>query len=92
MINSFISRLAKSLRRRVEWLYDTLCKLFNTVFYWLNKNNILVVNASFFQFLSHVRAFNLGDDLNYHLIKALSGKKVLAYNTNISSIIIINKT
>ena len=80
MINSFISRLANSLRWRIEWLYETLYKLFNTVYYWLNKKNILVVNASYFQILSHVRAYNLGDDLNYHLIKALTGKKILAYN------------
>ena len=80
MINCFIKKIANSLRWRIERIFVTVCKFFNTFYYRYNKNNILVVNASFFQFFSHVRTFNLGDDLNYHLIKALSGKKVVAYN------------
>ena len=56
-------------------------KLCNTLYYWVsNKDNVLVVNASVFQFLSKTRHFNLGDDLNVYMLKELTGKRVFVNN------------
>lgn len=67
-----IQRIIKSLMLRFT-------KTFNTFYYLLNKGGILVVNAPLFQQWNKVRQYNIGDDLNYYLLKALSGKKILAY-------------
>lgn len=54
-------------------------KLCNTFYVLINHRNIIVVNAPLFQFINRVRHYNVGDDLNFYLIKELSGKKVIAY-------------
>lgn len=65
---------------RVGRINEILRKLCNTIYYLLlNKKKVLVVNAPLFQFLNGVRHFNLGDDLNFYLLRTLSGKRIFAY-------------
>ena len=74
-----IKRAYKSLRRKFRLLYNFPKKLCNTVYYaLLNKEKVLVDNAPIFQFINHIRSFNIGDDLNFYLLGELSGKHVIA--------------
>lgn len=73
--------LKKLFLWRIGRIYGILRKLCNTIYYLiLRKKTILVVNAPLFQFLNGIRHFNLGDDLNYYLLKELSGNRIFAYN------------
>lgn len=71
-----------SLRRIVKNTGHRLRKLCNTAYYALSdKREILVMNAFVYQFLGKIPANNIGDDLNAVIIRGLSGKKVLSYNS-----------
>ncbi len=75
----FIHRIYKAIPWKMKRVFVIPRQLINTIAYGLcNKNKVIVVNAAIFQFLGRVRHHNIGDDLNYYLIKELSGKKVFA--------------
>lgn len=76
-----INYFKKAVKRRMRKLLLIPIKLCNTLYYWVsNKDNVLVVNASVFQFLSKTRHFNLGDDLNVYMLKYLTGKRIFVNN------------
>jgi len=57
-----------------------LHKLYNTLFYlFIDKRNVLFVNAYINQLGDRIRDNNIGDDLNIVLLNQLSGKRVLTY-------------
>lgn len=92
--NMLIHDIYKRYRRVLKVLVVPR-QLCNTIAYHLcNKKNVIVVNAAIFQFCSRIRHHNLGDDLNYYLIKTLSGKKMFAnrsfyHNHTVSNIMAI---
>lgn len=70
----------ETIRLRYKWLCCILRRVCNTLYYLLSdKNNILIVNAPLFQLFNSIKHFNIGDDLNFYLLRELSGKKVFSY-------------
>ena len=68
------------LQRILKALFWHFRKLCNTLYYiFCNKQNVLVVNAPVFQFIYRIKNFNIGDDINFFLLKELSGKKIFFY-------------
>ena len=76
-----IDYLKNGFLRRIK-IYSLIPqKLCNTIYYYIScKENNLVVNASVFQFLSRIKHFNLGDDLNVYMLKELVGKRIFVNN------------
>lgn len=76
-----LTYLSEGIKKRIHKVALVPVKLCNTLYYYLSdKDNVIVVNASVFQFLSKIRHFNLGDDLNVYMLQAMTGKKVFIYN------------
>lgn len=57
---------------------NKLQKLINTIYWIINiPFGVIVVNSWMNQRWNKIKPNNIGDDINYHLIKALSGKPVV---------------
>ena len=61
-------------------LQQFIVKLCNTAYYISIKKKVIFVNSYYDQFLGKVKHKNFGDDLNFYLISALSGKKPVNIN------------
>ena len=63
--------------RRVKRIFFKSC---NTIQFLIsNKKDVLVVNAWMTMYNEHPKHFNLGDELNFYLIKALTSYKIFNY-------------
>ena len=60
-------------------VYFNIRKVFNTIYVKIHGDDVIIVNGAFKQFCNHLIKFNYGDDLNFYLIRALSGKRVMCY-------------
>lgn len=68
------------IRLRYKWLCCIFRRVCNTVYYWISdKNDVIIVNAPIFQLFNKIKHYNIGDDLNFYLLKELSGKRVFSY-------------
>lgn len=65
--------------KRIFVYTEIIC---NTVYYWCVSKwrKHIVVNAFLDYYCGRFKHSNFGDDLNYYLIKELSGKHVICYN------------
>lgn len=71
------TNVASRLRNKV---IHCVKNLKNTITYHYNsKENLLVVNAWMFLYGDTVEHHNLGDELNFFLLRELSGKKIVNY-------------
>lgn len=69
--------VAKRALRRVIRIFLKSC---NTIQFLIsNKKDVLVVNAWMTMYNEHPKHFNLGDELNFYLIKALTSYKIFNY-------------
>lgn len=74
-----------SSKKAWQHYFNLLCevprKICNTLYYLLtDKDKLLVVNASVFQFFDNIQHFNIGDDLNVYMLRELTGKRIFIYN------------
>lgn len=74
------------LKRKIQ---DVIGKIYNTIiFFFMNKNNVLVINAWMNLYGETLKHLNFGDDLNYYLLKELTGKRIINYkNMYISNLV-----
>ena len=72
----------RSILDKMRFITDFPGKLCNTIYFALcNKEKVIVVNAMIQQRLGWIKHNNLGDDLNFYLLRALSGKRVISYSS-----------
>lgn len=73
------NNIYKGLRSKAEIIIDFTLSLINTIYYlFIPKNNKIVINGFFNKYLSYVKKNNLGDDLNFLILHALTGKKIFS--------------
>lgn len=69
--------VVKRALRRVKRIFFKSC---NTIQFLIsNKKKVLVVNAWMTMYNEHPKHFNLGDELNFYLIKELTAYKIFNY-------------
>lgn len=73
--------LGKIIKHYLLLLYFFFIKLWNTVLWLFLKRKAIVLNVFMVQKGLSVRHNNFGDDLNYYLIKGLTGKYIFNYNS-----------
>lgn len=54
-----------------------LLRFYNSIFYFFHKDEAIFVNSCVISFGSKLISHNLGDDLNFYLLKELYGKKII---------------
>ena len=75
---NIVRNILKRIYYVVRNLYQTIQNIHQTIQYCcMNKNNILVINAWIKLYKKEPEHINLGDELNYYLIKELSGKQIV---------------
>ena len=60
-------------------VYFNIRKVFNTIYVKIHGDDVIIVNGAYKQLCNRLIKFNYGDDLNYFLIRSLSGKHVMCY-------------
>ena len=77
MIDTFVKKIANITRYSLLYPIE---KLLNTLF-WIIKphSKIVVANVYLRHVLGYIYKENLGDDLNYYLVRKLSGKSFVNY-------------
>ena len=67
--------------KKISHIISTLVRrVYQTILYcFADKHKLIVVNAYLVRTKNKYN-FNLGDDLNYYLLKELTGKKIFSYN------------
>lgn len=71
--------ILKIIRHYIHNWYDFSLSALNTAYYFLTpKNNRIVINGFFTKILGHVSKNNFGDDLNFYIVKNISGKRIFS--------------
>lgn len=76
MVNmkSICKKIVRSLKmgliKKLNFLYWLVCKPFG----------VIAISSCTIQIFNKIFKYNLGDDLNFYLIKELTGKKIINYN------------
>lgn len=80
-MSGFFKKISLSIVCRInKYIVVTLRKTFNTIYYKvLGPNSFVIVNCSFKQWGGNFIPFNVGDDINFIIFKALTGKRVINY-------------
>ncbi len=70
----------KIIRKIAFKLFHIIGSLFNTIlFLFEDKNKVLVVNGWMELYGNAILHQNLGDELNYYLLKELTNRKIVNY-------------
>lgn len=73
--------ILRKCKTAIELIVDFILKVVNTIYFLLTPNlHKLVVNGYFSNKLGYTKKNNLGDDLNFYLLKLISGKKIFSYS------------
>ena len=71
--------MIKLMNKSVYKFIHIIRKVLNTIDYFFYNDNIIVVNAWMDLYGKYPLNKNLGDELNYYLVKELTGKRIVNY-------------
>ena len=76
----FLIYIPKIYKYLITSLKTIFIKLYNLLYFLIYKKNLIVINGSFLRIGKYISKINIGDDINYDIVKFLSNKRVINYS------------